>query len=325
MALASRPDETCHVPARRWHQHDTLSIKSHATVSIVTEGMQLRRNPGRRQRLTDAQTEARMLDAGVRLVAEQGLSLSLEHLSMEELIQTAGVSRASSYRRWPSKDLFTADLLLTLAGATELSGDIPGLPEALAAIPEEVFAHLDTEQGRRDAVVEVLRVVTDIDFLTMLHSADWRSYIALRAAHIGLPDGELRTRVAEALSETERRFTGTRAAAFEVLAELVGYRLRRPDPQAWQRLSLTVGAVATGMLVRGYSDPDAVLGTSELAAFDSTRPAPWSVATLAAVGVLLDAVEPDPAVVWDAERVAALRARVGDAAGTIQKVLASLR
>lgn len=271
------------------------------------------------------ETEARMLDAGVRFVADQGLSLSLEHLSMEELIQAAGVSRASSYRRWPTKDLFAADLLLKLAMATELSGDIPGLPGALAAIPEEAFASLDTEQGRRNAVVEVLRVVMDTDFLAMLRSADWRSYIALRAAHIGLPDGELRVRVADALSQTERRFTGTRAAAFEVLAELAGYRLRRPDPQAWQRLSLTVGAVATGMLIRGYSDPEAVIGTSELAAFGCTIPAHWSTSTLASVGILLDAVEPDPAVVWDAGRVAALRARVGDAAGTVQKVLASLR
>ena len=61
-----------------------------------------------------------MLDAGARLIAAQGLSLSLEHVSMEELISDAGVSRTSSYRRWPTKDLFAADLLLHLARNTRL-------------------------------------------------------------------------------------------------------------------------------------------------------------------------------------------------------------
>ncbi len=288
----------------------------------MADGAQLRRDSRRRPRLSDAETEARMLAAGVRAAAEQGLSLSLEHLSMEELVQAAGVSRTSSYRRWPTKDLFAADLLLTIARATELPDDLTALTAALTAIPADVFVDLGTEQGRRDAVVEVLRVMVDSDFLAMLRSADWRSYLALRAAHIGLPDSELRTRVAATLRETEHRFTASRAAAFRALAGLLGYRLRDPDPQAWDRLSLTLGAVATGMLIRGYSDPDAVTGATEIAAFGSTRPAPWSASTLASVGIFVAAVEPDPTIRWDAARVAGLRARVGDVEGTIREVLA---
>lgn len=286
--------------------------------------MHLTRNPGRRPRLSDAETEERMLKAGLQFVAQQGLSLSLEHLSMENLIQAAGVSRTSSYRRWPTKDTFAADLLLTLAQAADLSGDVPGLTEALAATSGAAFVELETQQGRRNAVVEVLRVLFDTDFLAMLHSADWRSYIALRAGHIGLPAGDLRTRVAEALAQTEQRFTRARAAAFRMLADGMGYRLRHPDPEAWDRLSLTIGAVATGMLIRGYSDPHAVTATVVVTALGSTAPAPWSTSTLASAGIFLDAVEPDPAVVWSPDRIAALRAQAGDLAGTISAALASL-
>lgn len=287
----------------------------------MSDKMQLNRQ--RRQRLSDAETAERMLQAGVRFVAEEGLSLSLEHLQMEELIQAAGVSRTSSYRRWPTKSLFAADLLLRLAQATELSADIPGLSAALSAIPDGVFADLGSEQGRRNAVVEILRVVIEADFLGMLNSAQWRSYISLRAAFTGLPDGELRSRVAEALSATEDRFAGARAITFRSLVELMGYRIRRPDPAAWEQLSLTLGAVSTGLLIRAYSDPDAVTRTTERAAFESSLEAPWSSSTLATVGVFLDAVEPDPAAVWSAERITAVRAHLEDIDETLSRILST--
>jgi AcrR family transcriptional regulator len=284
--------------------------------------MQLR--PARRERLSDAETEERMLNAGLQSIAEQGLSLSLEHLQAERLIQAAGVSRTSYYRRWPTKGLFAADLLLRLAQATDLSGEIPGLAEALRAIPEPLVAGLDTAQGRRDIVVEVLRIVAESDFFAMLHSPGWRSYIALRAAHLGVPDGELRARVADALAATERRFTTRRTAAFQSLMHILGYRLRDPHTSDWDQLSLTIAAVSTGMLIRGYSDPEAVTTTVEDAAFDSSHAARWSPATRSLVGVVLGATEPDPAVTWDAERIAPLRAQLANAQQTMTDILAAL-
>jgi AcrR family transcriptional regulator len=281
------------------------------------------RGSTRRPRLPDAETERRMLDAGARLVAERGLSLSLEHLSMEELVQQAGVSRTSSYRRWPSKDLFAADLLLRLARATDLSADVPTDVLTLLTDLAATDHDLSTAQGRRDLVVEVLRLVVEADFLAMLRSSAWRSHVALRAAHLGLPDGDLRAQVTTALRETEQRFTHRRAALFAALADLLGYRLVTPDPRGWERLSLTLGAVATGLLVRGYADPEAVTVGTPLAAFGSSRTAVWSDATLASVGVLLAAMEPDPAVEWDDARTAALRARLDDPEGTVRALLAA--
>ncbi len=265
-----------------------------------------------------------MLDAGLSFVAAQGLSLSLEHLQMEELIQVAGVSRTSSYRRWPTKSLFAADLLVRIAQATDLSGDVPGLPQALEEIPAEVLAHLDTREGRHDAAVEVMRVVMDTDFAAMLESTEWRAYIALRAAFIGVLDGELRARVADALIETERRFTERRAQTFRALTELLGYRLRDPRTATWAQLSLTLNAVATGMLIHAYSDPATVTPAAELAAFGSSRTSAWSPATHAEAGVILGAIEPDPAIEWNPERVATLREQLAEAASTLDGILSTL-
>ncbi|ALN14251.1 TetR/AcrR family transcriptional regulator [Acidipropionibacterium acidipropionici] len=271
----------------------------------------MRTGTGRRTRLSDAQTERRMLDAGVRFVTANGLSLSLEHLSMEDLIRDAGVSRTSSYRRWPTKDQFAASLLMEIARATELTSDTEALLEALA---DADIAAIDvsTPAGRRTALVEALRALMHTDLVTMLDSPRWRSYMVLRAGHIGLADTELRTRVAEALTATEQRFTATRARAFAALCRIIGYHLDEPETMTWEQLSLTVGAMATGMLIRGYSDPTPIRTVTPRRALGSQVASPWSAAALGAVGTFMDAVEPDPEVTWDAEHLAQLRAQLAD-------------
>ena len=59
-----------------------------------------------------------MLHTATGLIDASGLTVSLDHISFEEVIQQAGVSRSAAYRRWPYKDLFFSDLLKELAQAT---------------------------------------------------------------------------------------------------------------------------------------------------------------------------------------------------------------
>lgn len=283
----------------------------------------LRGSPGRRPRLSDAETQERMLAAGERFVAGHGLSLSLEHLSMEDLIRDAGVSRTSSYRRWPTKDQFAADLLVRLAQA-HLADDLGYLTDALSDLPADLLDGLDSPAGRRDAFVEVLRRTLVDDFALTAGSPTWRAYLTLRAAHVGLPEGELRDEVAAALRETERGFTDTRAAALRAMARLAGYRLRDARVVDWATLSLFLSGLVTGMVVRAYSDPDAVTAPRHVAPFGSRRAAEWSPAALGAASLLLDALEPDPDLDWDADRVARLRGALTDIPGTLQALWAEV-
>lgn len=265
-----------------------------------------------------------MLNAGMNFVAEQGFSLSLEHLQMEELIRVAGVSRTSSYRRWPTKNFFAADLLIRIAQATDLSRDVPGLPEALKSIPAQMLDDLNSPEGRHDVAVEVLRTVVDADFAAMLESSQWRAYIALRAAFTGALGDELRAHVANALSDTERRFTRQRAQTFHALTGLLGYRLRDPLTTSWDQLSLTLNAVATGMLIHAYSDPAAVTDKKKITPFGSSHLAAWNPATLAEVGAILGAIEPDPKITWSPEHSAKLQTQLTDAASTLDDILSTL-
>ena len=56
-----------------------------------------------------------MLRSALAMVHQTGLTVSLEHISFEDVIRAADVSRTSAYRRWPHKDLFFSDLVLQLA------------------------------------------------------------------------------------------------------------------------------------------------------------------------------------------------------------------
>ena len=71
---------------------------------------------GRRaRRLSDQETERRMLAAAVAMVRRTGLTVSLDHISFEDVIRDADVARSAVYRRWPYKDLFFSDLVKELA------------------------------------------------------------------------------------------------------------------------------------------------------------------------------------------------------------------
>lgn len=263
----------------------------------------------RRPRLTDAQTERRMLDAGLDLVDARGLTVSLEHLGFEEVIGAAGVSRASAYRRWPHKDLFFGDLLLELARAADLADEGAALVAAASAELAARAGELGEEPTRTDLVVDLLRRVMEADADVIARSPRWRTYVALHVTFSGLPDGRLRQDVAAALAATEREFTARRAEVFAAFAALVGYRLvpGQDDADGFRRLAFALGSAATGVMIRAMADPGLLSRRTELAVLGSSRPMPWTEPALLAAGIVGSYLEPDPDVVWDRARVDRVR------------------
>ncbi len=260
-----------------------------------------------------------MLAAGEAFVRAHGLSLSLEHLSMEDLIRDADVSRTSSYRRWPSKDQFASDLLVRLSEG-HIVDDLSYLADSLSDLPAELLDRLDSAAGRHDLLVEIVRRTMVDDFTTTADSPQWRAYITLRAAHIGLPPGDLRDEVAAGLRDTERAFTRQRAHALASMMSMAGYRLREPDTFEWEQISLTISAIVTGMIVRAYSDPETVTAERAVAPFGTSRVATWNSAALASASVLLGVIEPDPDVIWGATRLANLRTALANMHDTVKQL-----
>jgi AcrR family transcriptional regulator len=265
--------------------------------------------PRRRERLGEAQTTRRMLDAARRQIERSGLTVSLEHLSFEEIIQDAGVSRSTAYRRWPYKDLFFSELLVDLAGGAAPTA----VSDAGAAtfVTELVRAHaprVHTAAGRHDLAVEIFRLGSTRDFEIMLGALEWRTYLALHATFQGLGDGELRARVAEALDRSERAFVERLATAYAGFADLLGYRLRPETGTTFVMLATLASATVRGLVLMALASPTLVATTTTAKPFGARRVDEWSMPALALAALATACLEPDPEVRWTRTRVAHLRA-----------------
>jgi AcrR family transcriptional regulator len=280
----------------------------------------------RRVRLDHAETGRRMLDAALAMIAERGFTVSLEHLSLEEVIAAAGVARSSAYRRWPYKDLFFSDLLVEVARSTDLVERSWELVRAALQRLAAGVAELRTPAGRRDLVVATLRTYVQADIEAIASSHRWRTYLALNATFMGLPDGHLRRTVSEAVADTDRSFTEERAALFAEVSTLLGYRLAPPltGPAGYRVMATATGAVMTGLHIKALTHPGLVTESQPLRAFGSTREESWSVPALVTVGTILSYIAPDPALAWDRARIAAVTNALSERLRTPSPVAATL-
>lgn len=254
----------------------------------------------RRPRLSDEETQQRMLRAAAAMVGATGLTVSLDHLRLEDVIREAGVSRSTVYRRWPHKDEFLADLLLELAGG-QAALDTTGGDAASDTVRAVLRAHLDgleTAAGRRALFADLVRETARQDFLHIHGAPQWRTYLALTATAAGLPAGQLRDDVQAALTASEQRLTAAIARSHATVAGLLGLRLRPDQPVTFTALAHLGNAVMRGFVVKALTDP----------ALADAQVDGWTLPALGLHAILDAHLEPDPAVEWNAERIVGLRA-----------------
>jgi len=254
----------------------------------------------------------RVVDAAAHLIRQRGLTVGLDHISLEEAIATSGVSRATAYRHWPTKADFLRQVLLRVVRNAELE---PESDADIAAVRDLVLEHrevLATPEGRRTLVVESLRVATESDFGRIAGSTAWRDHLALRATCSSLPPGDLRDAVAAELASSERAFTDRRARVYARLPDVVGYRL---VPWLDPDTGFTLMAEATGALMSGLVARAAIVPARPpllMRALGSTTESAWTTESYAVVATVLSYLEPDPDVVWDVGRVETAIARSFD-------------
>lgn len=272
----------------------------------------------RQQRLSDEETARRMLEAAVAAVNTTGLTVSLDHISLEELIRDAGVSRSSAYRRWPYKDLFLSDLLKELARATSAAVLTEGewIGGSNWRVAREHLDWLETPELRHELLLELFRQGALLDFEARHErvraggSTEWRTYIALHATFLSLPEGDLRDEVQAALAQSERSFISRVAAGWAYWAELLGYRLRPELGVTFETVATLANTMLRGLLITALSTPEVATRQVEAAPFGASAAAGWSPVSLGIASIAVGFLEPDPTVTWDAERLADVRRRL---------------
>lgn len=250
-----------------------------------------------------------MLDAALATVNHTGLTVSLDHISFEDVIREAGVSRSAVYRRWPYKDLFFSDLLQELARAAAPAAAVSAetSKEVLSSVVAAHLDHLDSAQGRRDLVVELIRQGAVGDFEAVYNSTEWRTYLALHATFLSLPDGTLRDEVQSALVVSARGFVDRIAQNWQRLATIFGYRLRQDSGGSFETIATMATAALRGMVIMALSDTALVTHRVRANPLGASDTADWSLTGLAVAGIASAHLEPDPDVEWDESRLASTR------------------
>ncbi|KUL23565.1 hypothetical protein [Actinoplanes awajinensis] len=266
----------------------------------------------RRRRISDGETARRMLQAAITRVNSAGLTVSLDHISFEDVIREAGVSRSTAYRRWPYKDLFFADLLRELArGAAPAS--TTGTAAFERALADGLLAAgpaLDRADRRHALLTEVLRRSADADFDAVRAATEWHTYLALQATFLGLPDGALREEIRAGLAAADRGFVERIGRSWAAVCAVFGYRPRPGSGAGFATIALQVTASLRGFVTMATVDPEAV--TARLVADPSgTGAAEWTAAGLAVAAIAFTFLEPDPEFVWSADRLATLLGELG--------------
>jgi hypothetical protein len=267
---------------------------------------------GRRaRRLSDAETEQRMLQAALAMVHNSGLTVSLDHISFEDVIRDADVSRSSAYRRWPYKDLFFSDLVTELARDASPAGIVD---EEIALIKRVLTEHpdwLETPDLRQRLVAELFRRLAMLDFEALRGSARWRTYLALQATFMSLTDGELRDQVRAALAESERGHIASVARAWQYLMQLLGYRLRPELGSSFETLARLLDAEMRGLVMMALADPGVASHRTEASPFGADGVREWALPALGLAALASAFVEPDPEAHWDERRAASAREALG--------------
>lgn len=244
-----------------------------------------------------------MLRAAIETISRTGLTVSLDHISFEDVIRAAGVSRSSAYRHWPYKDLFFSDLVKELA-KTASPTIVRDEVQLVRQVLNEHVDGLQDPESRHRLLLELIRRLASQDFQIVLSSPGWRTYLALHATFTSLPDDELREQVGAALAQAEAARIARVADAWRQLATLFGYRLRPELGASFETLAVLLSANLRGLVITALSDPDVAAHRTVAGPFGAAGE--WSLAAVGVAGITLALLEPDPAAEWDDQRPAAI-------------------
>lgn len=249
----------------------------------------------KKRRYSDDETRELTVRAGLDLLSTTGLTVSVDHLRLEDIIQRAGVSRSAVYRIWPSKEHYAASLLLRVAELTTPSG-VPFDEQTVRMVQRmasDNAALLATPEGRHELLVELCRVGAEQNFSMMRDAPEWRSYVALNATLMSISDPDLHDAMLCAMQSAEKGYADRMTAFYRQAAAMLGYKPRADIPDPFGMISTLGYSVIKGMALTDMVRPEAAETGFVGNPFGVSRNAEWTITAVGFTALVVGLFVPD--------------------------------
>ena len=225
------------------------------------------------------------------LTESGGLTASMAHLNMEELIRIAGVPRSSVYRTWGSKEAFHVDLMERMIMSPQTQNFFDEVVRIDRQLIEEHTERLGTAAGRRAVLQEVVRRGVSHSFTGTARSLLWRSVTALTATLPALEEAD-RARIQAALATSQAAIVGQIADFYQEILPVLGMRMK--DGFEVGLFVATASSVVDGLMRRAVTNPDVVEYSITKPGLDGA-PIEWKLPEIAFLAIVDAMIEADPA------------------------------
>lgn len=251
---------------------------------------------GRRRRLSLEEVEKLVMAKARELLITEtgGLTVSLDHINLEVIIAAAGVPRSSAHRRWPTKDAFVVDFLCDIAGPNwfgTAAFDRDTISVAIGVVQKGADL-LATEEGRVALIREAVRVGAKQNFDAIVASNEWRTYVALTATVISIPDEEVRNRIKSRLREAETTFIERMTTFYAGMSAMLGFRPKAP--YTFRHLAAAGAAIVEGLSLRRIVNLELVTEPLQLPDPDGVGTTEWTLAAAGFLAILESMIEINP-------------------------------
>jgi hypothetical protein len=246
-----------------------------------------------RSTAAEGQTEMRrsIIDVALEHIETTGLTIGIDEFVLDGLLRGAGLKRSDIDREWPTRQEFLDDVFLALAEkAREQRAD----SETLLSTWQYLSSRTDdlrSAEGRRQILVDVIRTAAEYNFDAVTATGAWRTYAGLSATVLSFPDTPARQRTIDALRASEMSFVETMETFYRNVLPTIGYRLKPHFGSDWQPFVVAAASVIEGLGLIRASVPTLVERRLDVPTRSGQQP--WSLASLAFMGVVDSFIEPD--------------------------------
>ena len=253
--------------------------------------------PGTDQKRRRSKEEIReiLLEAGRRILIEEGLGVGAGDLTFKRAFDrveaTTGtrLTNASVIRRvWENQADYQADVLVSVAGVGDSTGELLTTMEAMAPL----FGVLDrsSPEARLRSITEVCRVAGEASFRALVASRAWALWVGIWVLGATGGPSPHRERIRQALVGGYELDTEQWGELHAALAAHLGLRLRAP--LTLRHFTVAVGALVEGCALRQIVAEDLTL--IERPTGPGGAGQPWTLFAVGLEALALQFFELDP-------------------------------